>query len=134
MSVLLTKPRDLDYELFIFKKYEGLMRHLLEKKERRTGATLEEDLLTLKQTDLDYMRRMAIVYRTEKKKILRTQIDLCEYVIRILKALLFKQATRESITLSEFHKICMEKTTIEKEEGLLQRWVHNPDHIFSVDD
>jgi hypothetical protein len=41
--------------------------------------------------DLTYMRRMVIVYRSEKKKILRTQIDLAEYVIKILKELLARQ-------------------------------------------
>ena len=40
ISVLLTKPKDVDYELFIFKKYLGLMQHLLQEKEWRSG-TLE---------------------------------------------------------------------------------------------
>ena len=134
VSVLLTKPRDLDYELFIFKKYEGLMRHLLHKKEMRSQATLEDDLAALKKGDLEYMRWMVTVYRSEKKKILRSQIDLCQYVIAILKVLLTKQSAGEGITLDQFHSLCMEKTPIEREEGLLERWVHNPDHIFSVED
>lgn len=75
ISVLLTKPKDIDYELFIFKKYLGLMQHLIQEKEWRSG-TLEQDLELLKG-DLPYTKRMAVVYRGEKKKILRTQIDLC---------------------------------------------------------
>ena len=29
LMALLTKPKDLDYEIFIFKKYEGLMKYIL---------------------------------------------------------------------------------------------------------
>lgn len=115
VTVLLTKPKDLEYELFIFKKYEGLMRHLLTKKEQRSGTTLEEDLALLKgKEDLGYMRRMAVVYRSEKKKILKTQIDLSEYVITVIKGLIRKKIFQEQITQEEFHKLCMEKTAIEK--------------------
>jgi hypothetical protein len=59
----------------------------LAKKEARSGATLEEDLHTLKTRtceELGYMQWMATVYRSEKKKILASHIDLCQYVIRIL--------------------------------------------------
>ncbi len=91
MAVLLTKPKDLDYELFIFKRYEGLMTYLLLKKEARSGATLEEDLHTLRNKkceEVGYTTWMAIVYRCEKKKILASQIDMCHYIIRILQELL----------------------------------------------
>ena len=40
VSVLLTKPKDLDYEIFIFTKYRELIAHLLEAKEARS-CTLE---------------------------------------------------------------------------------------------
>ena len=72
VSVLLTKPKDLDYEIFIMQKYLGFCRHLLSKKETRTG-TVEEDLIQIKNSQelsLGYTRKMAIVYRCEKKKIL----------------------------------------------------------------
>lgn len=134
VTVLLTKPKDLDYELFIFKKYEGLMRFLLEKKESRSSTTLDEDLALLSgREDLGYMRRMAVVYRCEKKKILRSNIDLCQYVIRIIKALLAWQTAGEEMTLKEYHRLCMEKTAIEK-HGDVKRWVHNPDYIFTEED
>jgi hypothetical protein len=134
VSVLLTKPKDLDYELFIFRKYEGLMRHLLAKKEARTGTTLEEDLALLSgKEELGYMHRMAIVYRSEKKKILYTNIDLCEFVIRIIKELIDRQVRGEGITIKEFHSLCKDRTTIEK-KSVFKRWVHNPDYIFSEED
>ena len=47
VSVLLTKPKDLDYEIFIMQKYQEFCNHLLSKKESRTG-TLEDDLTLVK--------------------------------------------------------------------------------------
>jgi hypothetical protein len=49
---------------------------------------LEEDLVLIKnwqELALGYTRKMAVVYRAEKKKILHTNIDLCQYLIKILK-------------------------------------------------
>ena len=84
ISVLLTKPRDLDYELYIFKKYRGLLKIILDLKEQKTG-TLLQDLETLKtNSDLPFTIRMSTVYRSEKKKILSSNIDLCDYVIRTI--------------------------------------------------
>ncbi len=84
--MLLTKPKDLDYEIFIMEKYMGFCQRILSKKESRTG-TVEEDLVLIKnwqELSLGYTRKMAVVYRCEKKKILHTNIDLCKYLIRIL--------------------------------------------------
>ena len=46
--------------------------------------TLEEDFDQLENPGLFYQRRFAIIYRIEKKKIIRSNIDLCEYVLKIL--------------------------------------------------
>lgn len=132
---MLTKPKDLDYELFIFKKYEGLLAHLLARKEYRSGTTLEEDLQLLRTGGLDYMRRMAIVYRSEKKKILHSNIDLCQYVIRLLRDLIDRQiAQKGPVSLAEFTQMVKERTGLEKQPGVFKRWVHNPDHLFSEKD
>lgn len=85
--MLLTKPKDLDYEIFIMTKYQGFCERILQKKEDRTG-TVEEDLTLIRnwqELGLSFTRKMAVVYRCEKKKILHTNIDLCKYLIRILK-------------------------------------------------
>jgi len=132
IQALLTKPKDLDYELFIFKRYQGLMQHLLTKKEARSGATLEEDLHTLKTKtceEVGYMQWMATVYRSEKKKILASHIDLCQYVIRILQELIQARPSN----LQAFHELTMLETPAEKRH-LHKVWVHNPDAIFSEED
>lgn len=87
ISVLLTKPKDIDYEIFIFKKYRELVKYMLDKKEKKTGE-LEQDLDTLRdRADLNFCERMSTVYRAEKKKILHSNIDLCDYILNILVTL-----------------------------------------------
>ena len=90
VSVLLTKPKDLDYEIFVLQRYRGFCQHLLNKKEAKNGK-LEEDLILLKTNEINWMRRMSIVYRSEKKKILHTNIDLCNYLLTILASVKRKQ-------------------------------------------
>ena len=110
------------------------MTYLLEKKEARSGATLEEDLhilTTKKCEEVGYTGWMAIVYRCEKKKILASNIDMCHYVIRILQELI--QRKEKGITLKEFHELTMLETPAQKKH-LHKLWVHNPDPIFSEED
>jgi len=130
VSVLLTKPKDIDYEIFILQKYRGFCQHLLNKKEQRNGK-LEEDLVLLKTNEINWMRRMSIVYRSEKKKILHTNIDLCNYLLRIL---IHIKSNPSTLTMREFNKLVMEKSGLELEEGLIRRWVHNADPIFSEEE
>jgi hypothetical protein len=134
MNVLLTKPRDLDYELFIFRRYEGLMRHILTQREKR--ATLDEDLHILKTKrceEVGYMQWMAMVYRSEKKKILKSQLDLCAFVIRIVQDLMQAKDQGREVSEAEFHGWVMRETEVEKRH-LHKEWVHNPDAIFSEED
>lgn len=137
--MLLTKPKDIDYEIFIFNKYLGLMTHVLAKKEKRSGTTVEVDLLALREDGkgdlhLGYMRRMAIVYRAEKKKILRSNIDLCQHVLHVLNAIRdAKELGKGPLTLTQFHCVCMEKTPAEK-DNLLKDWIINSDATFNAED
>lgn len=73
---------------------------------------------------------MSVVYRSEKKKILYTNIDLCNYLLSILVHL----KGMKRITIREFNRLCMEKSFLEKQEGLIRRWVHNGDPIFSEEE
>ena len=133
---MLTKPKDLDYEIFIMEKYQGFCQRILQKKENRTG-TIEEDLTLIKncqELDLSFTRKMAVVYRCEKKKILHTNIDLCKYLIRILKYLKGKKEVKEGVTQEEYRKLCLEKSDLEREPGLFKRWVYNGDAVFSEED
>lgn len=136
VSVLLTKPKDLDYEIFIMQKYQEFCKHLLSKKESRTGA-LEEDLTLIKnwqELGLSFPRKMAVVYRSEKKKILHTNIDLCGYLLKILKYLKEKKEEKKQVKQDEYRKLCLERTDLEQQPGLFKRWVHNGDAIFSEED
>jgi hypothetical protein len=71
-----------------------------------------------------------VVYRSEKKKILYSNIDLCNYIIKVLQGI----KERPKMSMREFISLTMEKTALEQEEGLLKRWVHNADPIFSEED
>jgi hypothetical protein len=131
VSVLLTKPKDLDYELFILSNYQSFCEYLLSKKESRTG-TLDDDLILIanwEQMGLSYTRKMTVVYRCEKKKILATNIDLCKYLLKIVK-----RVKEGGVGFEEYRKMCLEKTEIESTKGLLKKWVYNADAVFSEEE
>ena len=84
-DTLLSKPSNLKYEKYCVTYYEQLVKFLQSNLERK--YTLEADLETLADTDgqkLSWAAKMALVYRIEKKKIIRNQIELIAYVRRIL--------------------------------------------------
>lgn len=69
VSILLTRPCDLDYEEFVFKTYLSVLEHLITVwVERETK--LEDDLPLYEATD-DWQMKMVIRYRIERKKIFR---------------------------------------------------------------
>ncbi len=74
LNILLTKPKDLDFEILVFTKYWELMKTTLAKRE--SSSTLEQDLALLDDKSIPYTRMFGILYRAEKKKILKSQIDL----------------------------------------------------------
>lgn len=74
---------------------------------------------------------MAVVYRSEKKKILHTNIDLCGYIIGIIEWL---KSRNGKVTLEEYRERCLEKTEIERQPGLVKRWVYNGDAVFSEEE
>ena len=88
-------------------------------------ATLEEDLemlqwgepgCTSKEPALPFVMRMAVVYRSEKKKIIRSQINLIGKVLHILKnceeVLTNPEETDKSRAYTE---LCLKETKIEEE-------------------
>ena len=78
---MLTRPRDLFFEVFVFSIYLKVLEYVKVGIEMKT--TLEKDLELLK-TDLDWKLRMVIVYRVERKKIIRSQLRLIEKVLEDL--------------------------------------------------
>ena len=68
--VKLTKVVDLEFELSVMKTYSEIVSvysKLLEHK-----SSLEEDIDLLKSPEIDWKRKMILVYRSEKKRILRS--------------------------------------------------------------
>lgn len=82
LNIVLTKPKNVDYEIFIFEKYVGLMNYLKAMKESK--HTLEQDLDNLSRNEMTYQQKFATVYRCEKKKIIRSNIDLAQKVLSVL--------------------------------------------------
>ena len=85
--ILLTRPTNLYYERFVFTFYLNILRFVQDQLNR--VATLEEDLELLERGEpgnskepIDFEFRMAVVYRAEKKKILRSQINLIQKIIQ----------------------------------------------------
>lgn len=88
--ILLTRPAILPYELYVFDYYLQICNFVLSQLEK--VATLEEDLELLKRGEpghpgepIDFEFRMAVVYRSEKKKIMRSQINLVTKIKEVLR-------------------------------------------------
>ena len=82
---MLTKPRDLFYEVFTFSFYKNVLEYV--KLGMEMKSSLEKDQELLKQ-DMDWNLRMAIVYRSERKKIIRSQLHLIEKVLHDLESVI----------------------------------------------
>ena len=86
---MLTKALDIEFEIAILNSYLELMQALsnkLESKDKKF-TSLEEDIAILKndpKNDNDWKARMCIIYRKEKKEIVRSHIHLAEYVLTFL--------------------------------------------------
>ena len=81
--MLLLKPTDIDYEIFVFDHYVRFMEFLLKIKERK--STIDEDIELLKDRSLHYTKRFALIYKVEKKKIVSSNLDLSKFILNILK-------------------------------------------------
>ena len=73
-KLLLTEPCSIEFEKYCFKTYEATISYIIENLNQ--VSTLEEDLKLLEHNPnrkpLSANFRMAVVYRSEKKKILRS--------------------------------------------------------------
>lgn len=67
--LIMTRPRDIFYEMFVFGYYKNVVDYV--KRALDLKSTLEMDIELLKSSDLSWHKRMAIVYRSERKKIVR---------------------------------------------------------------
>jgi hypothetical protein len=82
---LLTKISDIDFEYFCLLKYKEVVQALIADLESKT--TLESDLALLsgKVTTLTGNQYMAVVYRSERKKIMHSQRHVIEYLLKVVE-------------------------------------------------
>lgn len=83
--ITLTRPKDLFYEVYVFSWYKHILEYV--KMGIEFKSKLEEDLELLKG-ELKWSVRMAVVYRSERKKIVRNQIRLVDKVLEDLEAII----------------------------------------------
>lgn len=57
---------------------------------------------------------MAIVYRSEKKKILYTNIDICEYLKTVIDGLKTIDGVKKVTTMKEYQSLYMTKSEVEE--------------------
>jgi len=88
--ILLTRPVNLFYERYVFSYYLQIVSYVSD--QLALVSTLEQDEELLKRGEpgstepaISFELRMAVVYRLEKKKILRSQINLVKKVLEVLK-------------------------------------------------
>jgi len=78
-----TKVTDLAQERKMLDLYKALLLYVLKKIEAVT--TLEEDLQLLCSNELtDYKMRFAVIYRSERKKIIHSQLHLVQWLQQVL--------------------------------------------------
>ena len=74
-----TKVADLESERRVFDLYKRVLLYVLTRVESK--STLEQDLQLLSSPDLDdWKMRTAIIYRSERKKILHSQLHLVTWL------------------------------------------------------
>ena len=85
-KILMTMPTNLYYERYVFTCYEQIL--LFMQDQLNKVATLEEDLAPPREGNgaepLGFQTRMLVLYRSEKKKIVRSQLNLVKKVASIL--------------------------------------------------
>ena len=85
-KILMTMPTNLYYERYVFTCYEQIL--LFVQDQLNKVATLEEDLALLREGNgaepLGFQTRMVVLYRSEKKKIVRSQLNLVKKAAGIL--------------------------------------------------
>lgn len=72
---------------------------------------------------IHYTKRFALIYRSEKKKIIRSNIDICKYILNILHSL--KKDPNQ-----DFKALYLTKTELES-NGKYKEWVVDYKEEFS---
>jgi hypothetical protein len=103
---------NLSYEVYCFKYYEDLL--VLLKMNMEKHNSLESDLEQLETAEnLSWGMRMALLYRSEKKKIVRNQIDLVRHFATVC---LNAEAVYEDGGADAYKSLVLRKTAMEEVE------------------
>ena len=108
----LSKLVDLELEIWILSQYQDTVQKHIDVYK----SSLEDDLKLL-EGELDFEIRMAVVYRSEKKKILRSQIIMVKYLLDVLK-----KTQQDPSRFKEYYLEQMEQN--EEEDIYLYRRLH----------
>lgn len=101
------------YEIFVFGYYKNLLDYVRRAIELK--STLEQDLVLL-ATDMHWHKRMAVVYRTERKKIVRNQINLAEKVLTDLEATIrYIGEAGKDVHSESFQAIILKRSEVEQQ-------------------
>ena len=118
-KILMTKPTNLFYEMYVYNFYEQTLIYI--QSELNKVSTLEEDLEMLEdkpgQQPLNWMTRMAVVYRCEKKKILRSQLNIIQKVnsvIQNIESTLIKKGIDTGEQNKAYTELLMKETAMER--------------------
>ena len=96
-TILLTEPRDLDFELMCLARYRDIVSHVLKQLEAETTMQEDVDLLGTSK-DLNDKQRFAVIYRSERKKIVHNQLDLIKWLSHLVsEALTHLQSTADTL-------------------------------------
>ena len=114
--ILLTLPTLLDYEQYVFANYMSILLYIQD--QLNILATLEQDVAQLKSTDISFEKRMVITYRLEKKKIVKSQINIILKTLDVLsniKKTIF-EAEDKAQQSTKYTELLLGQTLAEKQE------------------
>lgn len=83
-EVQYSKVTDLAFELSCLKTYSMIIRHLIENSEAKSSYEGDKELLTNDSYSKSWNERMAVLYRSERKKILHSQYIIVAWVIKVV--------------------------------------------------
>ena len=108
----LCKLCDLELEIWVLTQYQDTVQKHIDVQK----SSLEDDQKLL-EGELDFEIRMAVVYRSEKKKILRSQLMMVKYLLDVLK-----KTQEDASRFKEYYLQQMEQN--EEEDIYLYRRLH----------
>ena len=103
-GILISQPVDLYYEVHCLEKYQEMLEVVFT--QLQTMSTLDQDMAMLSDPSVSDNTRMAIVYRSERKKILDNQIKLITWLIKVVKdSEVLQDMKKKGDNIQDLHKV-----------------------------